>query len=641
MSVTGLSAARMLAIEAGTIVDSEIIGDHLILTLYDGSTVDTGIVKGAAGANGLTPILAGSSISSLVIGLGEKIFAIDPAMNVPFPVGSIVRAIGAVPTNYMTGNVTAANNASVTINVTEKGGAGTFAVWKLALGSFAGPPGDITVSPASGSLTGNYPSPGIANGAVGTAQILDGSVTPAKLAVGSNYRPDLITPFKLNGPMVLGHRGSHNLYPENSIEGFRETGKAGFAAELDLRLLSSGQVVVIHDTTVDRTMTGTGTVSAMTLSTWRSLSILPQIQNGQQALGAMWEDVLADMGGRYLLVPEVKVAGTQDAIMAPVIARNLQRSVIFQSFDLVTAQAIATAGCCSMFLTTGSLTGITPADLFASGVEFVGFDLTVSAANVAAAKAAGLKVLIYTVDTQSDWDLAIGTDSADGVFSDDPWFVSNRFATRSSDPFQTRDAWPHLRGYTTTLGYLEAFTLANTRIQYAPPVGLRRYNYAGTDASTLAISLGWAGQNRGPNVRVRFKSNFLEDSSSQTRWVGMFVGTQTSRDTVFHDAAFAGQQGYHFLVRRNGIMEIYYLASNAAPLNIATSTDPADLAAAGQRGLTYKYECLIDATNVTMMNLSTGLSVTVAHSTFRGPSRVDLTSNGTNAEWEDIGIEDV
>lgn len=45
-AVTGLTAARMLAIEAASVVDGEVVGDDLILTKHDGSTVNAGNVRG-------------------------------------------------------------------------------------------------------------------------------------------------------------------------------------------------------------------------------------------------------------------------------------------------------------------------------------------------------------------------------------------------------------------------------------------------------------------------------------------------------------------------------------------------------------------------------------------------------------------
>jgi microcystin-dependent protein len=41
-TITGLTAERMLEIEGATVVGGEIVGDHLILNKFDGTTVDTG-----------------------------------------------------------------------------------------------------------------------------------------------------------------------------------------------------------------------------------------------------------------------------------------------------------------------------------------------------------------------------------------------------------------------------------------------------------------------------------------------------------------------------------------------------------------------------------------------------------------------
>lgn len=53
-TVTGFTAARMLAMEAATIVDGDVVGDNLILTKHDGSTVNAGNVRGPTGSPGVT-----------------------------------------------------------------------------------------------------------------------------------------------------------------------------------------------------------------------------------------------------------------------------------------------------------------------------------------------------------------------------------------------------------------------------------------------------------------------------------------------------------------------------------------------------------------------------------------------------------
>jgi microcystin-dependent protein len=51
-TVTGLTADRMLEIEANSVVDGEVVGGNLILTQHDGSTIDAGPVIGPKGDPG-------------------------------------------------------------------------------------------------------------------------------------------------------------------------------------------------------------------------------------------------------------------------------------------------------------------------------------------------------------------------------------------------------------------------------------------------------------------------------------------------------------------------------------------------------------------------------------------------------------
>lgn len=53
-TVTGLTAERMLEIEAESVVDGEIVGDHLLLTRHDGTQIDAGVVVGPQGPQGPT-----------------------------------------------------------------------------------------------------------------------------------------------------------------------------------------------------------------------------------------------------------------------------------------------------------------------------------------------------------------------------------------------------------------------------------------------------------------------------------------------------------------------------------------------------------------------------------------------------------
>lgn len=69
----------------------------------------------------------------------------------------------------------------------------------------------------------------------------------------------------LDAPVVIAHRGGARLRPENTMAAFDHAASLGVdAIECDVHLSRDGQVVVIHDDTVDRTTNASGAVSAFT-----------------------------------------------------------------------------------------------------------------------------------------------------------------------------------------------------------------------------------------------------------------------------------------------------------------------------------------------------------------------------------------
>lgn len=61
---------------------------------------------------------------------------------------------------------------------------------------------------------------------------------------------------------ILGHRGGRDLWPENSLQGFREAIALGVdIVELDVHLSRDGTIMVIHDPSLERTTVGSGLVA--------------------------------------------------------------------------------------------------------------------------------------------------------------------------------------------------------------------------------------------------------------------------------------------------------------------------------------------------------------------------------------------
>ena len=66
--------------------------------------------------------------------------------------------------------------------------------------------------------------------------------------------------------MIIAHRGDWRYAPENSIRGFENCIRSGFdAIEVDVRMTKDSVLVIMHDETINRTTTGKGKVSDLTL----------------------------------------------------------------------------------------------------------------------------------------------------------------------------------------------------------------------------------------------------------------------------------------------------------------------------------------------------------------------------------------
>lgn len=73
-------------------------------------------------------------------------------------------------------------------------------------------------------------------------------------------------------PLVIAHRGGRGLWPENSLFAFERASALGVdMLEMDLHLSRDGELVVIHDGTLERTTNGQGPVAALSLEQLQAL----------------------------------------------------------------------------------------------------------------------------------------------------------------------------------------------------------------------------------------------------------------------------------------------------------------------------------------------------------------------------------
>lgn len=99
-------------------------------------------------------------------------------------------------------------------------------------------------------------------------------------------------------PFVLGHRGCVEL-PENTLPAFDHALKFADGIEFDIWKTKDGELVVIHDETVDRTTNGEGNIGDFTLAELQALEV--KQANGEVAPGVSIPSLkeVLDLVSRY------------------------------------------------------------------------------------------------------------------------------------------------------------------------------------------------------------------------------------------------------------------------------------------------------------------------------------------------------
>jgi glycerophosphoryl diester phosphodiesterase len=146
-------------------------------------------------------------------------------------------------------------------------------------------------------------------------------------------------------PWLLGaHRGGAALWPENTLTAFRAAAERWPDAimETDARLTADGQVVLLHDDTVDRTTDGKGPVGSMSLAEVRKFDAgfrfttdggktFPHRGKGV-TIPTLAEALKALPRSRFEI--ELKpVDGVADAVVDLIKAAGAEDRVLLASFD--------------------------------------------------------------------------------------------------------------------------------------------------------------------------------------------------------------------------------------------------------------------------------------------------------------------
>ncbi len=139
---------------------------------------------------------------------------------------------------------------------------------------------------------------------------------------------------------IFAHRGASAYAPENTVEAFAlamEQGADGI--ELDVQMTKDGQVVVIHDETIDRVSDGTGAVRDYTLEELKKFHFSNHMENYENAAIPTLKEVLDLIkSSNMLLNIELKTGiywypNLEEKTMELVKEAGMEDRVIYSSFN--------------------------------------------------------------------------------------------------------------------------------------------------------------------------------------------------------------------------------------------------------------------------------------------------------------------
>lgn len=432
-----------------------------------------------------------------------------------------------------------------------------------------------------------------------------------------------------SAPYVLWHRGGSLLAPENTIQAFRYAVARGAKfLEMDVRLMADGSFGCCHDTTIDYMTTATGNVANQSAIRWQSLTV-----DCSQWLGPDWpnlsgltlfEDVLREFGNKVILLPEIAHTATERGVLMAALLKKYNIStdmVIVECGSNDPLVPVREAG----YQTLLYGAGLVADTVGAQGHQWVGIPYTESAGQVAALKATGAKVLMYTVNRQKDYNAAIAK-GADGVISDDPLYVSNTHPRKTADPYLMQSRWDGMGIYPN---HSAANKLISTGI--FTTAGAWEINNAAASVHNSTLQ-GWGCPINNDMNATSYRIDFTTDLISALdtgRWFGVHL---TTDDEAYTDGYSNTANGYQILIRKSGQLQVYRItAGTPTLLSSFSGTARAD-------GDSVPYRVTVSPTQITVARTNNADTLTVTDSTHRGLPYFRFGSAGVAGRYKSVSV---
>ncbi len=137
------------------------------------------------------------------------------------------------------------------------------------------------------------------------------------------------------GFLKIAHRGWSAVAPENTLSAFEMAVKAGAdAVEMDVHSTLDGEIVVIHDTDMDRTTDLSGPVSGKTLAEVKMADAGSRFDSGFEGERVpTLEEVLDLLSARAIAIIEIKGQGIAEGVVRSINRVRAFDNVVVKSFN--------------------------------------------------------------------------------------------------------------------------------------------------------------------------------------------------------------------------------------------------------------------------------------------------------------------
>lgn len=225
--------------------------------------------------------------------------------------------------------------------------------------------------------------------------------------------------------IVAAHRGYSVVAPENTLSAFSAAKGYADRVEFDVQVSKDSKLVIMHDSSVDRTTNGTGAVSSLNYTgyidgldagSWFSPAFTGEpVPTMEQSITQIFADGMVPLIERK--------TGSAATYVNELAQMGILDDVVIIAFDWnFLAQVHALAPNVQLgALGSGTLNETVIGNIAAAGADFVNWSdgASVNTANIDLAHAAGLEFHVWTVNSTGRMQQLIEL-GVDGITTDDP-----------------------------------------------------------------------------------------------------------------------------------------------------------------------------------------------------------------------------